>query len=756
MTNIKANSTHLRPYVFYVYRIGLLALAFPKIAAATIAVTSIVCLGFAIAFLEFDGEPSNLFSGESKEYIRFINFEEHFHTYSKDEILLVSSTNLKTVEGMENLRDLYFDIQLMEDIGRVVSIFSVFSYWRHSDDWSSVLPPEFETDEHVRATLENFVKDNPLANSLITENLEHTLIVLSPEPSKRTDERGNARPPELDELISYYQSLGLSIQRAGEPAIERDLIKYVKEDALVLPLAGIFLSMLIATALFRSIQALVVTMCPLVVSLVWYLGAISVLGLTIDAVTVIVPVLVMVLTFADTVHLYLHWRKQIDSGGNAITSLKNSIQMIGSAAALASFTTGIAFLIFFVTSSDILDRMAITGAIGVCVVYLSTIVVCPVSIFFVLKVVSSNGPSKGEALKTAGILGAVLLDARPHLAAKSIFLMIPALLFIHFQIPTQFSLLDYLPTKTAATEANKKIESLFGGSEQLAVLIRRQTSAAEFSSEEYQLLLDFAKITTDVIGSNSILSLSSLYDQKNGYEKALDLSPGDEQLNLRGLHSDDLQHLALIVSVPVSLNAVDFNSKVEALALELRKSFPETSFELTGSSHMRSAIAPRLIEEIRLGLLISILISILIIGLSFRSALISLASVIPNILPILLIEFCIWLFIGKIELSAAIALIIGFGLAVDDTIHFLNHYVYEKYKSVNQLEALKSALLSVAPALVATSSILGLGFSVTFLASLPTVFAFGYLVIGILIFALIADLFVLPSILILMKFIKKP
>jgi len=141
--------------------------------------------------------------------------------------------------------------------------------------------------------------------------------------------------------------------------------------------------------------------------------------------------------------------------------------------------------------------------------------------------------------------------------------------------------------------------------------------------------------------------------------------------------------------------------------------------------------------------------------LSFRSVLISLASIIPNILPILLVEFYIWLSIGKIELSAAIALIIGFGLAVDDTIHFLNHYVYEKHKSRDELEALKTALLSVAPALVATTSIIGLGFSVTFLASLPTVFVFGYLVIGILTFALIADLFALPSILMFLHSMRK-
>jgi len=755
MNKVSADEACLSPYVFHVYRLGILALSFPKIAAAMIVITSIVCMGFTLAFLKFDGEPSNLFSGESQEYVRFENFEKNFHSYSKDEILLVGSANLKTVEGIENLRDLHFELQLLDGADRVVSIFSVAGYSNKADLWESALPSEFENNDQVQAALQSLVRDNPLARSLITEDLEHTLIVFSPKVGPSNNEHTRAQSIELDELITIYRSREFEIQRAGEPAIERELIKHVKEDALILPVAGIFLSMLIATALFRSVPALVATMCPLVVSLLWYLGVISALGLTIDAITIIVPVLVMVLTFADTVHLYLHWRKQVDGGGSTIPSLKNSIGMIGSASALACFTTGIAFFVFFITSSAILDRMAYTGVVGVCVIYLSTIVVCPVSIFFVSKMSSNYGSIKGEALETGGRFGAKLLDKRPHLIAKLSFFLIPALLFVHFQTSTQFSLLDYLPTKTDATNANVQIESQFGGSDQLAVLVKRQSPSTEFLSEEYQLLREVENVVKEAIGSDTAISLSSLYNRNIGYQKSLNLGAGDEQADLRGLHSDDLEYLALIVSVPLSLNAISFNSKVELLVSDLRKSFPETEFEITGSSYMRSAIAPRLIEELRFGLIVSIVLSVLIIGLSFRSPLISLASIIPNILPILLVEFCIWLSIGKIELSAAIALIIGFGLAVDDTIHFLSHYVYERHKAGDEVEALKAALLSVAPALVATTAIIGLGFSVTFIAALPMVFIFGYLVIGILVFALVADLFALPSILMLLTSMRK-
>ncbi|MCC2113508.1 MAG: MMPL family transporter, partial [Hyphomicrobiales bacterium] len=92
-----------------------------------------------------------------------------------------------------------------------------------------------------------------------------------------------------------------------------------------------------------------------------------------------------------------------------------------------------------------------------------------------------------------------------------------------------------------------------------------------------------------------------------------------------------------------------------------------------------------------------------------------------------------------------IALTIAFGIAVDDSIHLVNRFNAERSAGAATTVALSRALDKVTPALVATTLVLCLGMMVTNLSSLPTAIHFGYVVIGTLLFALMADLYILPA-----------
>ncbi|MEM7069040.1 MAG: MMPL family transporter [Pseudomonadota bacterium] len=755
MTGFHSKNVVHRPNVVGAYRLGLLAISFPRIATLIVTILSIVCAVSTIAYLQFDGEPSNLFSGETYEYELFSKFESNFHPYSKDEVLLVSSPVLATQTSIEKLRDLHFELQFLEGVKQVVSVFSVAKFSTQDNQWSSELLAEFSNDAQVRSALTKLIGENALGKLLLTDDLKHILFFVSPNlnavPHDASGGKEAINPQELDALLEVFQSEGFEIKRAGEPAIERDLIGSVKRDALVLSVSGTLIAMLIAFSLFRSLPALIATLAPLLVAIIWYLGAISFLGLKIDAVTVIIPVLVMVLTFADSVHLYMSWRNQVKNGEDPISALRYSIQTVGSAAALASFITGIAFIVFLIASSEVLDRMAFSGLIGVCVVYLSTIVVCPISILYVAKLFTGHSDLNDSLLRKIGDVGASFLTRHPFRAFKISLIMLPVLIFSHLQLAPQFSLLDYLPVDSGVKAANSEIEILFGGSDQASVIIRRNAPGPAITPEEFRQLADIEDIVRSVFNSRSAISLNSVILKADGQDSPVELVPANVQQNINSMLSKDLHFLSVTAPVPASITASEMISRVGELEEKLRNNFPEVQFEITGGAAMRSAIAPRLIEELRIGLIVSVILSVLVIGLSFGSWQISIASILPNVIPILLAEFYIWITTGSIELSAAIALIVGFGLAVDDTIHFLGHYVQEKRKSADEFAAIKTALVSVSPALIATTAIIGLGFSVTLFATLPTVFTFGYLVIGIFFFALIADILVLPSVLLFMR-----
>ena len=73
-----------------------------------------------------------------------------------------------------------------------------------------------------------------------------------------------------------------------------------------------------------------------------------------------------------------------------------------------------------------------------------------------------------------------------------------------------------------------------------------------------------------------------------------------------------------------------------------------------------------------------IFISMLIL---FRSTKLALISMIPNIIPLLLIAGVMGLFHIKLRPTTAMTFAVAFGIAVDDTIHFLARFRQELFAS---------------------------------------------------------------------------
>ena len=122
------------------------------------------------------------------------------------------------------------------------------------------------------------------------------------------------------------------------------------------------------------------------------------------------------------------------------------------------------------------------------------------------------------------------------------------------------------------------------------------------------------------------------------------------------------------------------------------------------------------------------------------------ASTIPNLFPILGTEAYLYLSGSGLELTTVLALTIAFGIAVDDTVHFLSHYLHGRRKEGrNHIEAVKHTLERIGGAIIATTIILCSGTAIVAFAELPQVALFGQLFVITLALALLGDLFILPG-----------
>lgn len=179
---------------------------------------------------------------------------------------------------------------------------------------------------------------------------------------------------------------------------------------------------------------------------------------------------------------------------------------------------------------------------------------------------------------------------------------------------------------------------------------------------------------------------------------------------------------------------------------------PEEQYQLTGLFVLYQDILQRLFSSriLTIGIVYGVLtLTFLII---FRSVKVALVGIVPNIIPTLAVLGVMgWLSIPLDLMTITIAAI-AMGIAVDDTIHYIHRYM-EELGDFSADKAVERSHTSVGCALLYTSLIITLGFSLlTFSDFVPSVL-FGLLTGFAMIVALVFDLCLLPVL--LHRFVKR-
>jgi predicted RND superfamily exporter protein len=169
------------------------------------------------------------------------------------------------------------------------------------------------------------------------------------------------------------------------------------------------------------------------------------------------------------------------------------------------------------------------------------------------------------------------------------------------------------------------------------------------------------------------------------------------------------------------------------------------SIKETGTGVILDKNATYVTENLLQGLGISLLIIGLLMGILFRSGAMLLIALIVNVIPLLFGGAVIGF--ASIQLDAGIAIMFSviFGIAVDDTIHYLSRYKLCIQQGLAREDAIRRTTLETGKAIIYTSIILFFGFLNLIFSASPPTFTIGLLISLTLFSALIADLFLLPA-----------
>jgi predicted RND superfamily exporter protein len=172
-------------------------------------------------------------------------------------------------------------------------------------------------------------------------------------------------------------------------------------------------------------------------------------------------------------------------------------------------------------------------------------------------------------------------------------------------------------------------------------------------------------------------------------------------------------------------------------------------FEITGAAHLIDRNNSYMVDNMTQGFVFSLIVIAILTFFLHRSWRMVLVFIIPNVIPLLIIGGIMG-FAG-IELKAATSLVfsIAFGIATDDTIHFISRLKIELAYGKSLMYAFKRTYFETGKPIILTTFILLGGFMSLMISNFQSTFYFGFLICITILIAVIADIFLLPVLLFL-------
>jgi uncharacterized protein len=561
---------------------------------------------------------------------------------------------------------------------------------------------------------------------------------------------------------------------AGSPMIKHRIMQAIQDDLVRFTPPLLLIALVMAGLLLRSLRGPFLVVGVLLLANDLTLGTMGLLGLPLDPMTTLVPTLILVIGVADSLHLLVEQRAQARTLGPKATGAETILAAAKHTfvpCLLTTATTMIGFGSLYTSNIPPISRFGVAAAMGAFAAFAATFLLIPA----VSALLPPPQAASGVQARAEGLANHVL--GRPRLFLAGSFLLCGLLSLGWLQVRAETDFLAFFPKDDPLIQAVEEIQERFSGVAPCEILIKGPVGcsrdpkvlSALYALErelEGHALVDFAFSAADVVAQGNRLV--------SGGEPAVPATP-EGLAQVEGL----LKQVAggalptkQFISTPadggaaaahpgeewlrISIRARSAGSKkFKVLADWIRGELSETHLKPvgvtaipTGTSVVFGESADAIVQGQIESFLFAFLAITVVMIVVLRSVRLGLLSAIPNLAPIA----CLLGTMGYLDIAfnsfSSMVGSIALGIAVDDTIHIL--VGFRRASETQPLrEAVRETLAREGTALISTSAVLFCGFGVLTLGTFGPTREFGLLTAVAIAVALLADLMILPGLLLL-------
>lgn len=728
-------------------------------------------------YMQFTFTEANLLPDNHPENVLYESFVNKFGEEGNVIVIAVKEPDFFSPKKRNAWRKLNNRINEFEEINFVLSTDNLQELIKDTKSKSFKLEPiklsSVKDSLGIKKFKEKLFLELPFYDNLIFNpetNTIRTLIYMNPDIVNTSARKDFIFKTFIPLIESFEEETKMDLRVSGMPYIRTLNAQNIVDEIGLFILGATLITSLIFFLFFRSFRATFISLIVVAVGVMWAFGILGLMGYEITVLTALIPPLIIVIGIPNCIFLINKYQQEISKHNNQAKSLQRVIVKIGNATLMTNLTTASGFATFILTNSKILKEFGVVASINIIAIFLLSLLIIPIFYSFM------KLPKKKHLkhLKNKSIdyfvkwMENKVREKRINVYIVSILGLVIGIIGI-YQIKISGSIIEDMPKSAPFFKDISFFDKSFNGIVPIEIWIdskrengivkpatlKRMNKLQEVIDEYDELappisfvnVVKFAK-QAYYNGNPNYYSLPTTQENSFIYPYLSKVSADSKILNG---YVDSTGQYGRITTFMQDIET----DRMELIEAELKKAinkiFPEKRYDvnITGKSLLFLKGTKYLIKNLILSLSLAILLIAFFMAYLFRSFKMILISLIPNLLP-LIITAGVMGFAGiPLKPSTILVFSIAFGISVDDTIHFLAKYRQELISNKWRIkQAVFAALRETGVSMFYTSVVLFFGFSVFLSSNFGGTQALGGLVAVTLLMAMLANLILLPSLLI--------
>lgn len=692
--------------------------------------------------------------------------------------VLTECDNIFTKKNLTLLREL--SNELLDSVSYADKITSLTDIeFMVGDEWGmtieQIVPDEIPDDgtpEMDEIRRKAYSKPN-VARKLVSKDGRMSWVVLKlrafPEDSvwhKETDVAPDMQTgEEVDRVLNNPKYASLNPKGTGMPVVSYEKMEFINEEMSRLMMIACIICLVVMIVMTKSLRGVVSPFLSVIGGMFITYGIAGYTGMYVDSTTTLIPVILgFAVSIAYNIHIFSYFNGRMRIHGERRKAIEETITEIGWSVCFCGLTTIVSLLSFLVIPIRPMKCVGMICSMTVLFVMLTTLVITPVLLSFG----RNRKPREGftEDSDTTWTRTMVRMsDWTMHNSRiiVTVFTVICLILCVGlFKIVPAFDIEQTMGIKVPYVEKVVGVgRSEMGSLYSYDLVIDLADEDAAKQPDNLRRLESLAKVVEGyplTKRTTSILDiLKDLNQTLNEGDDAFYRIPDTEEEvaqmmvlyeNAGGSEAEywvdyDYRRLRLMVEIS-DFNSAEVEKELNDIDVCAKEIFPGASVTAVGNLPQYNVMMQYLVRGQMLSFIISVLIIGVILMIAFQSVKVGLIGLIPNLMPAVFVGGIMgWAGI-PLDMMTATIIPMMLGMAVDDTIHFINHSKLEYDRCGKYPLSINRTFRVVGVAIVTTSIITSAVFGAFTTSPCAMNFHFGLLAIVGIVSALAADLFVTP------------